>query len=77
MIRHGMVNKTSAAGVTLPATDPHASVVIIVADRVPASLVAGRQSPVNAATKRPVTVLNPVPGCDRAIADMSRTLKSP
>jgi hypothetical protein len=29
------------------------------------------------ATKRPVTVLNPAPGCDRAIADMSRRLKSP
>lgn len=43
MIRHGMV-KTSAAGVTPPATDPHASVVIIVADRVAASLVPGRQT---------------------------------
>jgi hypothetical protein len=52
MIRHGMV-KTSAAGVTLPATDPHASVVIIVADRVPASLVPGRQNPADAQRSGP------------------------
>jgi hypothetical protein len=37
MTRHGMV-KTSVAGVTPPATVPHASVAIIAADRVAASL---------------------------------------
>jgi hypothetical protein len=76
MIRHGMV-KTSAAGVTPPATDPHASVVIIVADRVAASLVPGRQNPADAQRSGPSLSLIPLPGCDRAIADMSRRLKSP
>jgi hypothetical protein len=51
MTRHGMV-KTSVAGVTPPATDPHASVAIIAADRVAASL--GRAGkPRGRAKKRP------------------------
>jgi hypothetical protein len=43
MIRHGMV-KTSAAGGMPRATDPHASVVIIAADRVAASMVPSSES---------------------------------
>ena len=68
MTRHRMI-QTSAAGVTLPATDPHASVVIIVADRVPASLVAGRQNPVDAQRSGPSLSLIP---CLAAIV-LSRT----
>ena len=43
MTRHGMV-KTSVAGVTPPATDPHASVVIIAADRVVTNQVTGQKT---------------------------------
>lgn len=43
MTRHGMV-KTSVAGVTPPATDPHASVAIIAAGRVAASLGQARKA---------------------------------
>ena len=77
MTRHGMV-KTSVAGVTpLPATDPHASVAIIAADRVAASLGQTR----NAARVRKEATCPPsnipLADCDPATAHMSRRLKSP
>jgi hypothetical protein len=77
MTRHGMI-KTSAAGVTpLPATDPHASVAIIAADRVVAKVVTGQKN--HAYVQRSGLSVSTIPltGCDRAIADMSRRLKSP
>jgi len=76
MTRHGMV-KTSVAGVTPPATDPHASVAIIAADRVAASLAQARK----AARVRKEAICPPsnipLPDCDPATAHMSRKLKSP
>ncbi|KSV89107.1 hypothetical protein D9M68_332320 [compost metagenome] len=76
MTRHGMV-KTSVAGVTPPATDPHASVVIIAADRVVTNQVTGQKN--HAYVQRSGLSVSIIPhtGCDRAIADMSRRLKSP
>lgn len=56
MIRHGMA-KTSAAGVAPPATDPNASVVIIAADRVAASLGPGRKA---ARTRNEATCPHPL-----------------
>ena len=76
MTRHGMV-KTSAAGITPPATDPHASVVIIAADRVAASLGQARKA--TRARKEatcPPSII-PLPDCDPGTAHMSRRLKSP
>lgn len=55
MTRHGM-GKSSAAGLTPPTTDPHASVVIIAADRVATSRVPCRQSRADAQTKRPARI---------------------
>jgi hypothetical protein len=76
MTRHGMV-KTSAAGVTPPATDSHGSVVIIAADRVAASLVPGRESRASAQRSDLPASIIPLPDCDPATAHMSRRLKSP
>jgi hypothetical protein len=76
MTRHGMV-KTSAAGITPPATDLHASVVIIAADRVAATQVTGRQSRADAQRSGLSASIAPLPGCGRAIVDISRRLKSP
>jgi hypothetical protein len=76
MTRHGMV-KTSAAGAPSPATDPHASVVIIAADRVAASRVPGRQSRADAQRSDLSASIAPPPGCGRAIADFSHRSKSP
>ena len=76
MTRHGMV-KTSAAGITPTATDPHASVVIITAGRVAASRVPGRQSRADVQRSGLSVSIIPLTDCDRAIADMSRRLKSP
>ena len=77
MTRHGMV-KTSVAGVTPPATDPHASVAIIAADRVAASL--GQASRKAARVRKEATCPPsniPLPDCDPATAHMSRRSKSP
>ncbi len=76
MIRHG-VGKTSAAGVAPPATDPHASVVIIVADRGAATGLPGRQNRADAQQSGLSACITKLPGCGRALADMSRRLKSP
>lgn len=76
MTRHGIV-KTSVAGVTPPATDPHASVAIIAADGVAASLGQARKA---ARVSKEATCppsINPLPDCDPATAHMSRRLKSP
>ncbi|MGI0522843.1 hypothetical protein [Rhizobium giardinii] len=76
MTRHGIV-KTSVAGVTPPATDPHASVAIIAADGVAASLGQARKA---ARVSKEATCppsINPLPDCDAATAHMSRRLKSP
>ncbi len=64
MTRHGMV-KTSAAGDPSPATDPHASMVIITADRVAASRVPGRQS---RADRNEATCPHPSPHSLAAVA---------
>jgi hypothetical protein len=76
MTRHGMV-KTSVAGVTPPASDPHATVAIIAADTVAASLGRGRKS---ARARKEATCpssIIPLPHGDPATAHMSRRLKSP
>jgi hypothetical protein len=76
MIRHGM-SKTSAAGVTPPATDPHASMVFIVADRGATRGLPGRQNRADAQRSGLSACITKLPGCSRALADMSRRLKSP
>lgn len=76
MTRHGM-GKTSAAGITHPAADPHASVVIIAADRVAASRVPGRQSRADAQRSGLSASIAPLSGCSRATAHISRRSKSP
>ena len=69
--------KTSVAGVTPPATDPHASVAIIAVDRVAASLGRTRKSArVRKEATCPPSII-PLPDCDPATARMSRRLKSP
>ncbi len=76
MTRHGMV-KTSVAGVTPPATDPHASVAIVAADRVAASLgQAWKAAWVRKEATCPPSII-PLPDRDPATAHMSRRLKSP
>ena len=76
MTRHGMV-KTSAAGATPPATYPRAFMVIIATDRVATSRVPGRQNRAEAQQSGLSGSIALLPGCGRAIADMSRRLKSP
>ena len=76
MTRDGMV-KTSAAGAPPPATDPHAFMVIIAADRVATSRVSGRLNRADAQRRGLSASITPLPGRCRAIVDMSRRLKSP
>ena len=76
MTRHGMI-QTSAAGAPPPATYPRAFMVIISADRVATSRVSGRQNRTDAQRSALSASIAPFPGCGRAIADMSRRLKSP
>ena len=76
MTRHGMV-KTSAAGAPPPATYPRAFMVIIAADRVATSRVSGRLNRADAQRSGLSASIAPLPGCGRAIAHMSRRLKSP
>ena len=76
MTRHGMV-KTSVAGVTPSASDPHACVAFIIADRVAASLGQARKAArVRKEATYPPSII-PLPDCDPATAHMSRRLKSP
>ncbi|OOG72961.1 hypothetical protein B0E45_08280 [Sinorhizobium sp. A49] len=76
MTRHGM-GKSTAAGLTPPATDPHASVVIIAADRVATSRVPCRQSRADAQRSDLPASIAPLSGCARATAPISRRAKSP
>lgn len=59
------------------ATDPHASVVIIAADRVVTKEVTGQKNHAYVQRSGLSVSIIPLTGCDRAIADMSRRLKSP
>ena len=76
MTRHGM-GKTSAVGITPPATDPHASVVIIAADRVAARQVTGRRNRADAQRSGLSVAIAPLSGCGLATAHISRRSKSP
>ncbi|TBC01037.1 hypothetical protein ELH40_20995 [Rhizobium ruizarguesonis] len=76
MTRHG-ISQTSAAGAPSPATDPHASVVVIAADRVAASRAPGRQSSADAQRGSLSASIAPLSGRGRHTADISRRSKSP
>lgn len=76
MTRHGVV-EPSAAGAQPPATDPHASMVIIDADRAASSRPPCRQHRAEAQRSGPSTTMPALPGGDHAIPDISRNSKSP
>ncbi len=75
MTRHGM--SASAAGALSPATDPHASMVIIAADRVAAGRVPGRQNRADAQRSGLSAFIALLSGCGRAATHISRRSKSP
>ncbi|HCL67085.1 MAG TPA: hypothetical protein DIC56_20070 [Rhizobium sp.] len=76
MTRHGIV-QASAAGITPPATDLHASLVITAVDRVAASRAPGRQSHADAQRSGQFASIAPLSRCSRATAYISRKSKSP
>lgn len=76
MTRHGMV-QPSAAGTPPSATDPHASMVILDADRVASGRPPGRQHRAEAQRSGPAASIPVLPQSGHAILDTSRKRKSP
>lgn len=76
MTRHGMV-KTSAAGALSSATAPHASVVIIAANKVAASRRPRWERRADAQPNDLSASITLLSGCSRATAQISRRSKSP
>ncbi|MBB3149601.1 hypothetical protein FHS21_006055 [Phyllobacterium trifolii] len=73
MTRHGMVSRRRPVS----ATDPHASMVIIAADRVAAGRVPGRQNHADAQRSGLSAFIALLSGCGRATTHISRRSKSP
>ncbi|TPM07356.1 hypothetical protein FJ940_11840 [Mesorhizobium sp. B2-3-7] len=76
MTRHGMV-QPSAAGTQPPAMDRRTPMMIIDSDRAAPSRPPSRQHRAQAQRSSPSASNPPLPGGDRAIADISRKSKSP
>jgi hypothetical protein len=76
MTRHEMA-KTSAAGITPPATNRHASVGINAVDSVAASRAAGCQRRTGAKQSGLSVAIDPLSGCGLPTARISRKSKSP
>lgn len=76
MTRHGM-GKTSAARITLLATDLHAPVVAIAVDRVTASHPPDCQSRTDATFSNAVLAIHTLSSGEPAIASSNRKAKSP
>lgn len=76
MTRHDMVEPT-AADASPPATNPRASMVIIDADMHSPGPVPGRQNRANEQRSGLSASTSALPSGGRAIADISRSSKSP
>lgn len=76
MTRHGMA-KTSAAGITPPATDPNAPVEIPAVDRLPTSWAPGCKNRADAQRRDLSVAIDPLPGCSLTTAHISRRSKTP
>lgn len=76
MTRYGMV-QTSAAGAPPAATDLTASLVMIGTGTIARGRVAGRQSYPHVQRRGLSTLMSAILSGGRAIADISRTPKSP
>jgi hypothetical protein len=76
MIRHGMI-RPSVAGAQPPATDPHASMEFIQADRTAPSPTPCRQRHEITQQSGLSASIVALSGHRHAIADISRKLKSP
>ena len=76
MTRHGMA-KTSAAGITPPAIDPHASLEVTAVDRVATSWVPGCQNRADSKCCDLSVAIDPLSACGLATPRISRKAKSP
>jgi len=76
MTRHGMA-KTSAAGITPPVTDRHASLGITAVDRVAASRAPGCQSRTGAKQSGLSAAIDPLSGGSLTTPSINRKAKSP
>lgn len=76
MTRHEMA-KTSAAGITSPATDPYAPVEINAVDRLPTGCAPGCQSRSDAQRNDLSVAIDLLPGCSLTTPHISRKAKSP
>lgn len=76
MTRHEMA-KTSAAGFTPPATDPHAPVEINAVDRLPTGCTPSCQSRSDAQRNDLSVAIDLLIGCSLTTPHISRKAKSP